>query len=561
MNRRAAAPSAMVAACATLIVFSLPPVRAAAQQQVFLDGLAQLSAALAGTYGDEGPRIGTALDTMTAGLEEWDRAIRALEMRVSSEAPGSEPTVAAEIRLSLAKVYLERGRLADAVRALEAAAHPESRRAGIHLRRALLLDAAGRRQEAAKAFRTAWDRDGRDPAAAYYAIRHRGTGEAVPEGAFAVVTGAYRSLLDDAASWEVATLTPIGPLRHGAADEPLLPPSAYAAAYGLAARGDYAGAVRAFRDAAAADPLLTDPAARSAEMRAASTALRQGRMTEARAQLARALARAPDSSEAHRLLGLAYWAEGQDASSVEQFEAAIRTHPRDERSHLALARVLSSAGRRAEAERVLRTAIDALPGSALAHWWLGSLYDGLNRVPEARREFELSASTALGNAGALHAAIGRLARIEGDFPRAAEAFERQVRENPGDPAARRQLARVLLEQDRVEDAFAELVAAALIDPGDADAHAAIGQIHLDSGRYADAARALGRALDLQPSLSDTRYALGTALMRLGRTEDARRELEAFERARRQALERQRRDVAEQVRKEQAALEAAEGSAR
>jgi tetratricopeptide (TPR) repeat protein len=327
------------------------------------------------------------------------------------------------------------------------------------------------------------------------------------------------------------------------------------------AQGQHEDAIRRFRQAAATDPLLTDPAAGTEPMRAAAAAMKQNRLSEARTHLEAALARAPDSSEAHRLLGIVSWAAQQEALSIRHLETAIRVNPRDERSRLALARVHSTAGRYEDAERVLRLTIDDFPESALARWWRGSLYDVLHRVPEARREYELAAAAALAGEGPLYAAIGRLARIEADFEGAVQAFTRQVRVMPHDAAARRQLASAYLEQDRVDEAFAELQAALAIDPRDAEAYAAIGQLHLDAGRDVDALAALRRALDLKPALAEARYALAASLMRLGRSEEAARELEAFERIQRQALAKQRKEMAEQVLKEGAALGSGQGRPR
>ena len=62
-------------ACVALVVF---PAVAAAQQRVFADGIVELATALEGTFGDEGARIGPALDRMGNALAEWDRAIRAV---------------------------------------------------------------------------------------------------------------------------------------------------------------------------------------------------------------------------------------------------------------------------------------------------------------------------------------------------------------------------------------------------------------------------------------------------------------------------------------------------
>ena len=57
-------------ACAALVVF---PGIAVAQQKVFVDGIVELATVLEGTFGDEGARIGPALDRLSDALAEWDR--------------------------------------------------------------------------------------------------------------------------------------------------------------------------------------------------------------------------------------------------------------------------------------------------------------------------------------------------------------------------------------------------------------------------------------------------------------------------------------------------------
>src|SRR5688572_25204691 len=60
------------AACVTAAVLSMPGV-AAAQRQVFLQGVAELVEASEGIYGDEGSQIGPTLDTMSRALDGWER--------------------------------------------------------------------------------------------------------------------------------------------------------------------------------------------------------------------------------------------------------------------------------------------------------------------------------------------------------------------------------------------------------------------------------------------------------------------------------------------------------
>ena len=478
---------------------------------------------------------------------------------MATELPGAPPQTAFQMRVTLGGMYAKRGRRADALRELDAAGRLGAQRADLHSLRGLVLDALARPAEAVEAFRAAWNLERSDPVKAYQALRPNVTSARTEDlqPALAASSEAYRRLVRDGASANASPFVGIELLQGGAADTPVVSHVVYAQGYAHLAHGKYDEAIAEFRRASAIDPLVTDPAARSASMMQAVAALRQGRVADARVLLEGATA-LQDSSEAHRVLGLTYWADSQDDKSIEQLEIAIRGNPRDERSRLALARVLTSAGRDSDAERALRETIDALPDSALARWWLGSGYERLNRFADARREFELASAGAVAGRSWFYASIGRLAGDAADVPGAIAAFARAVSANPNDPIMHKYLAGALRQQDRADEAFVELVAALLIDPLDADAHAGVGQIHLDAGRYDQAVTALRRAVELSAHFTEARYALATALMRLGNTAEAAPELERVEQAQRQSLASRRRNMSLDVLKEEAALRAAEG---
>ena len=241
--------------------------------------------------------------------------------------------------------------------------------------------------------------------------------------------------------------------------------------------------------------------------------------------------------------------EYRDAIVSLRRAAAIAT---DERSQLVAAGQLAQQGRHVEAERTLRSIVTAFPESGVAHWWLGRVYESLNRSSDARQEYETVVSVALTGRAPLYAAVGRLSRAEGNFARATEAFEQRLQLTPNDPVAHTDLAWIHLEQGRTEQALAALSAAVAIDPRDAEAHAAIGRIRLDTGLHAEAILALRRALDLMPTLYEARYALALALKQTGRGDEAARELELFERARRESTEDRRRAMAAEAERQEAA---------
>jgi tetratricopeptide (TPR) repeat protein len=513
-------------ACAFAIL-TFVPATASPQPVEWVEGLSEFTAAAAGMYGDDGARIGPALDKMAEGLAEWDRAIQTFEARLALELHGGSAHTVFEMRVSLAGMYIRRGRLDAALAELDAAIDIEPQRADPRLLRGLVLDASGRSTEAGEAFRAAWTLDASDPIKAYYVLRHKGTRDV--QAAREALAAAYLRLLENAARTKASPFMSLDRLPDRAAETPVLAPAAYANGYTRLAHGEYKEAIAEFREAAARDPMVADPAGAR-----------------------------EDSSETHRRLGLTYWMDAQDDKSIEHLEIAIRRNPLDERSRVALARVLSSAGRDSDAERALQETTQVLPGSVLAHWWLGRGYERVNRFLDARREYEIAASGTVAGRSWLYASIGRLARDAADFPAAAEAFAHWVAASPNDPMVHKQLAGVFLRQDRADEAFAELVATLLVDPLDAGAHAGIGQLHLNAGRYDEARTALARAVQLSPSYTEARYALATALTRLGNTQEAAREFERVEQEQRQRLADRRRTISIDVLKEEEALRAVEG---
>ena len=546
----------LLAACAGVAVLVVPAT-VTAQPEVFFQRLADLTTALEGTYGDEGPRIGEALDQMSSALAEWDRSIQAFETRLASES-SSQSTIGALV--SLARMHAQRGKSDDALRTIERALRLDPKRADVYLLRGLLLDAAGKPVEAAEAFAKTWALDASDPINAYYYLLRRPTITATrgdAQAARGVLSATARMLLTAKTRPPTPRFPDLRLVDRSASDTPLMPLAAYAPAYARLARGDYDGAITAFRSAAAVDPIVVDSSARPPTMVQAIDALREGRLNEARARLEN-VNELRESSETHRLLGLIYWAGSDDAKSVEQLTAAVRRNPRDERSRLALFQVLRLAERDDDAAETLQDAIRVLPESMRARWWLGVTYERLNRFLDARRTFEQAASGAVIGRSPIDAAIGRLAMRQGDLSAAAEAFARSIDANPNERDSHKYLAWVLQQQDRPDDALVEWVAALMIDPLDTDAHAGLGQLLVDIGRHSDAVAYLRRAVDLSPDHTEARYALAAALARVGNTVEADREFERVAREQRQAVTERRRTMTFDVLKEEARARASDG---
>jgi tetratricopeptide (TPR) repeat protein len=123
-------------------------------------------------------------------------------------------------------------------------------------------------------------------------------------------------------------------------------------------------------------------------------------------------------------------------------------------------------------------------------------------------------------------------------------FERRVREQPDDVAARLDLAHRYLDAGRVEDALAEYGAALELDPDDAEALAHVGLILLQSGRPDEALASVDAALASSPDYPEALFFRGVILLEgLGRPAAA---VDAFERYLDAAPFGSERDLAEDL---------------
>jgi predicted Zn-dependent protease len=157
--------SSCVAIVATALLSA--PLPASAQKETFVEGLVALTTALSGTYGDEGAHARAALDTMSRALTEWDRSLRENEETLASRLPRAPAPNAFEMHVAMGGLYLERGRLGDALREFQAASRIDPQRPALHLFQALVHEAANAPSEAAQAFRRAWELESDDPIKAY----------------------------------------------------------------------------------------------------------------------------------------------------------------------------------------------------------------------------------------------------------------------------------------------------------------------------------------------------------------------------------------------------------
>jgi tetratricopeptide (TPR) repeat protein len=524
-----------------LLVALVVPSTAFAQRAGFLAAFVQFYQTLRGAYGDEGPQLAAQLEKMTTALTAWDREIRDAEGQLQPRLNGADAQTALEVHTILASLYLERGRFEDALREFEADIKIDPTRAAFHRYKGLIYQATARPADAADAFRAAWLVDPTDPQNTYRLIVYRSASTTPPQieqalASLAQIEGELTRLERPRATSLFRTTQAIDDDAGGAMG--FVPP-AYARGFSLLQRGEYEEGLAAFRAAVAADPLVADAASRSEPMAQAIAALRQGRVDTAVERLEAAVARAGDSSEAHRLLGTAYGIRGDMARSVQHLRDAVRLNPRDERSWIALASTLEDTGELAGAVTALRDAIAMLPDSGALRWRLASARrqgtdeSDLDLLSLADR-FVLFAGK-----GELFGQMAAMAQAHLEYDRAVNRLELRVALTPNNAAAHKALGRAYIDQSREEIGYAELVTALLLDPLDAETLTALGRLHLAAARTPRAIAALERALALDAGNSQALQALGNALTRAGRTAEGQQRLEESVRRQAQDVEDQR----------------------
>jgi tetratricopeptide (TPR) repeat protein len=492
----------------------------------FLDALGRFSLAVQGSYGDEGARIGAALDSLDRARQAWDQVVARYETAMKTEVAGAAPSLAARMHLALGAVYLDRGRLADAQRELAAATMLDPSRADALVFQAIVHQRLNEREAAIAALRKAYALDASNPTLTYTLGRAL-VRAATPNDA----TPLFQRFRDAPVP---ATATPAAFLTSELIAEvpglePFFPPVMYADGFAKLQSGDFAGAIVAFRAAAARDSIASTGIDSGAIAQAAA-AFRNGDLAEAAQRLGTAIELAPDRAEPHRLLGLVQLGARHYDEAIDAMRAAVRIDPRDERPRIDLADALVASGRLEEAARELTETLTVFQASGRARYLLGLVYQRQGRYPQAREQLARAASMKpLLGLNSIFQTIGALARSQQEYEAAIEAFSSRVDLVPNDPHAHLELGDLFVRQGRHDEALAEFTASLMLDRRRPEVYTSIAQVHLREGRFEKASEAARQALALDGMNKEAHYVLATSLLRLGLEPEGRRELEVYQR--------------------------------
>lgn len=222
-------------------------------------------------------------------------------------------------------------------------------------------------------------------------------------------------------------------------------------------------------------------------------------------------------------LAIAYYKAADLDRSIEQLEKVMQADPHNQKAALLLA---DCHFRRGEYRRVVETLspFSARAGEDLAiAYLLGTALIRENRLQEGQRMVDHILRK--GDLAEAHLMMGTAYQMAGEYPRAAEEFQKAVGLNPRLPGAHSLLGRALLfigEREQAAQAFARELES---NPNDFDANFYSGLFLKEEHRYEVALTYFERCRRLRPRALEVDYQVALIYLATGEAEKARGLLE------------------------------------
>jgi tetratricopeptide (TPR) repeat protein len=459
-------------------------------------------------------------------------------------------------KLSLADYYLSLGKRESAEAILASLLADKTLKGEAHLRRAVLLQAAGRPNEAAteldvairdasvearaRLIKSEWLIAARDfDGAREHAERASTLDPKLAEaryllGVAALGQGDIREAERSFKSARSLARQPAAPivqlariaLHKGDSDGAvILARQAADAAPSPTAHALWARGMRAQGDLRRAREIVADaqrrwPGSAELDTELGYLELAARRPREARKAFDRALAAAPSAPATRLGVVAAQVATGDSAAARSSIDTWLAAAPDDAPMAVLSARLDIAEGRVDEAERTLQQTVRSAPNDPDAPDVLGHLYLASGRRPEAVKAFELAAARQPWPVATL-TTIGMLKQEGGDPEGAQSAYEKALALDPNAGIAANNLAWLLAADGNVEAALSWARRAEGALGGTPEVMDTLGWVYHLSGKDNESIRLLEAARDTDPKNPTYHYHLGSAYLKAGRTPEAR----------------------------------------
>jgi len=268
--------------------------------------------------------------------------------------------------------------------------------------------------------------------------------------------------------------------------------------------------------------------------------LSQGKYSEARGPLERAVKIKPGSVDYHLNLGNVYDGLKMYPDAVHEFEIITKLKPLSADAYYNLGSVYYKMQRSADAITNYRKATQLKPGDAYNWNGLGYVYQSTGRYSDAMAAYEqatriqpnrVESATFFLNysLAALAAAVksrslpGQIAksRADADYEHARSALVQAVKLKPDDYEIRETYAETLYDVGKYADSIPEFLKASQLSGKPYDPYYNLGLAYEKLGKYADAAAAYKHAVELaSPDSHFALFRLGEMQFKLAQYDDA-----------------------------------------
>lgn len=301
---------------------------------------------------------------------------------------------------------------------------------------------------------------------------------------------------------------------------------------------------------------------------------RVARFEDAIAQYRRALKVQPGNAQVQLNLGLAFYKTGQTAQAASTLEDVLRSASGQLQPMLLLADCWLAMGRNKDVVQLLTPHSAQRPDDLAIVYLLGMALVRDNQIERGQllidrilrngdsAEARLLLGTAKLNASDYPAALIDLSKAvelnpklpdvfayyaqallgTGDGAGASAAFRKALAANPNDFTANMELAALLKQDDKLDEASALLQRALKVRPGDIRARYQIASIHLRQSKTEEARRALEAIVNEAPAFTEAHVTLATVYYRLKRKQDGDRERAIVEKLTAEAQKKQQQGL-------------------
>ena len=186
------------------------------------------------------------------------------------------------------------------------------------------------------------------------------------------------------------------------------------------------------------------------------------------------------------------------------------------------------------AVKALSGLVRVAPDSARLHQVAGELMESEGDFPQAADQYQKALEkdpSLTGIRRALGVALMNSSQDDASLLRAQKEFEQELAVNPSDAHSEYQLGEIFWRKHQADEAAKHYLRAVQIRPNFADALIALGKVWTAQNRAPQAIEVLQQAVKIDPANEVAHYRLAQAYRRLGRVQEADSEMGQFRKLR------------------------------